>query len=78
MSEGWLIWLIMLWPFWSPTLNVVRWRNRHRPDARPNVSRNAGPDRQAVMARLKQEARETGPKWEQDAPYPEVFEEDDL
>lgn len=66
---AWLV--ILLWPYWSPTLNYIRWRDRRRLDRAAEQLLDRLEDGTFVMHRPSKH-------WEQDAPYPEVFEEDDL
>jgi hypothetical protein len=56
---GIILWVIVLYPFWSPRCRRIRREQR--------VSRNSPKTK-------------TGPAWEQDAPFPECFDEqeDDL
>jgi hypothetical protein len=81
-SEEWwgtILWLIILWPIWSPRLNLIRyrrWRVQEHPGARASTKRTStGTVIQLDEARRR--ARQTGPKWEQDKPFPECFDEGD-
>lgn len=72
-QKGVLIWLVIFYPVWSPRMNWIRAKQGYH--RRQAEKRKAGATRSTSRVSRN---RQTGPKWEQDVPYPECFEEDDL
>lgn len=65
---GLVLWALVFYPVWSPRCRRIRKRIREeeRSRARPSTPRP-----------VPRTVDKSGPKWEQDEPYPECFETDE-
>jgi hypothetical protein len=75
-SLGLVFWVLVTYPLWSPRCRRIR-RNRRVSHARAEAYASRDPAAVEAAARHRDLMTQADPNWEQDAPYPEVFEQED-
>lgn len=72
VAEGLVLWVLLLYPVWSPRkwrLRKQRWQRKQ--ERQHEHKQGAIPSTQPIRV------SQMGPAWEQDAPYPEAFDEEE-